>query len=134
MSLVEDLIAAVGSAGVVSGPDVPPDYGVDETLKAQPVVPAAVVKPGSAADVRAIVEVARRNGTPVTARGAGTGLSGACIPLADGIVDERLLAIGPLRRGVLWESTAIPELREQAAVVAQRLLGRQTHVVSRVAG
>lgn len=59
--------------------------------------------------------------------------SGALVR-ADGIVDERLLAIGPLRRGVLWESTAIPELREQAAVVAQRLLGRQTHVVSRVAG
>jgi uncharacterized NAD(P)/FAD-binding protein YdhS len=34
---------------------------------------------------------------------------------------ERIAAIGPLLRGVLWESTAVPEIREQAAALAARL-------------
>jgi uncharacterized NAD(P)/FAD-binding protein YdhS len=32
-----------------------------------------------------------------------------------------LFAIGPLRRGELWESTAVPEIRQQAAVIGQRV-------------
>lgn len=35
-----------------------------------------------------------------------------------------LHAVGPLRRGLLWESTAIPEIREQASALAQHLLAR----------
>jgi uncharacterized NAD(P)/FAD-binding protein YdhS len=34
-----------------------------------------------------------------------------------------LYAIGPLRRGTLWESTAIPEIRTEAARLAALLLG-----------
>lgn len=36
----------------------------------------------------------------------------------------RLLALGPLLRGTLWESVAVPELRSQARRVAETLLGR----------
>jgi uncharacterized NAD(P)/FAD-binding protein YdhS len=43
---------------------------------------------------------------------------------ADGGVDGRLWALGALRRGALYESTAIPELRAQAAVVAEQLAAR----------
>ena len=39
-----------------------------------------------------------------------------------GVADARIWTLGPLRRGELWESTAVPELREQAAVVAAQLL------------
>jgi len=35
--------------------------------------------------------------------------------------DHRLLAIGPLRKGVLGESTAIPEIRQQAADIARTI-------------
>ena len=35
---------------------------------------------------------------------------------------EHLFAIGPLRRGELWESTSIPEIRTQAALLARHLL------------
>jgi len=35
-----------------------------------------------------------------------------------------LFALGSLRRGELWESTAIPELREQARALAERIVGR----------
>jgi uncharacterized NAD(P)/FAD-binding protein YdhS len=44
------------------------------------------------------------------------------------LLDERgrasgtLFALGPLRRGELWESTAVPEIRAQAQALAQRLV------------
>jgi uncharacterized NAD(P)/FAD-binding protein YdhS len=40
---------------------------------------------------------------------------------ATGRADERLRVLGPLRRGELWESTAVGELRAQAASVAEDL-------------
>ena len=48
---------------------------------------------------------------------------------ADGAVVPGLFAVGPPRKGTLWESTAIPEIRTQAAEVARLVL---TGVVSRV--
>ena len=51
---------------------------------------------------------------------------------ADGRVQERLIVIGPLRKGVLWETTAIPEIRVQAAEVAAHVLS-QTSVPTREA-
>ncbi|KRF01846.1 pyridine nucleotide-disulfide oxidoreductase [Frateuria sp. Soil773] len=38
---------------------------------------------------------------------------------------ERLFAMGSLLRGTLWESTAMPEIRQQARGLADRLLGDQ---------
>ena len=43
--------------------------------------------------------------------------SGALLD-ASGRSDERLWLLGPLRRGELWESTAVQELRDQAVAVA----------------
>ena len=42
---------------------------------------------------------------------------------ADGAVSERLFLLGSLRKGALWESTAVPELRVQAEELAIRLVG-----------
>ena len=39
-----------------------------------------------------------------------------------GAASGRLSALGPPLRGTLWETTAIPEIREQAARLAERLL------------
>ncbi len=39
----------------------------------------------------------------------------------EGVADERLLAIGPLLRGVLYETTAVPEIAEQARAIAGRI-------------
>ncbi len=39
----------------------------------------------------------------------------------EGFIDERLLALGPLLRGALYESTAVPEIVEQARAIAQRV-------------
>ncbi|HET8764393.1 MAG TPA: pyridine nucleotide-disulfide oxidoreductase, partial [Rhodanobacter sp.] len=40
----------------------------------------------------------------------------------DGTPWPRLFAIGSLLRGTLWESTAMPEIRQQARAVADQLL------------
>ena len=51
-----------------------------------PQHPLAVVRPATAAEVARVVELAAEAGVPLTARGSGTGLSGACIPVDGGIV------------------------------------------------
>jgi len=43
---------------------------------------------------------------------------------ARGHASDTLFAIGPLRRGELWETTAIAEIREQAQTLARRLVAR----------
>src|SRR2546421_6004390 len=48
--------------------------------------PEAVVAAVSASDVRRAVEFCARHKVPFTARGAGTNLSGGCIPLRGGVV------------------------------------------------
>ena len=40
-----------------------------------------------------------------------------------GGVSEGVWVVGPLRRGTLWESTAVPDLREQALDVAREVVG-----------
>lgn len=62
------------------------DYGHDETLSATPHRPAAVLLPESTDEVAAILAAADEHGVPVTARGAGSGLSGAAIPDHGGVV------------------------------------------------
>jgi glycolate oxidase len=66
--------------------DANDDYTHDEALGGVPVTPMAVLLPETAAEVAAILRVCNDNGIPVTARGSGTGLSGAAIPVDGGVV------------------------------------------------
>ena len=50
------------------------------------VVPALVVLASSARDVQQAVRLCNRLGVPFVARGAGTGLSGGAVPVAEGVV------------------------------------------------
>src|SRR3989442_1046964 len=50
------------------------------------VVPALVVLAESPADVQTTVRACNAHGVPFVARGAGTGLSGGALPVAEGIV------------------------------------------------
>jgi len=50
------------------------------------VVPALVALPGNTAEVQAVVRLCNEEQIPFVARGAGTGLSGGALPVADGIV------------------------------------------------
>ncbi|MEO6627733.1 MAG: FAD-linked oxidase C-terminal domain-containing protein [Aquihabitans sp.] len=82
----EALAAIVGADNVFTGAAINDDHTHDEALGLAPVQPLAVVQPQSTDQVSAILTWAQANGVPVTARGSGTGLSGACIPNADGIL------------------------------------------------
>src|SRR2546428_6410622 len=55
-------------------------------LTGRRVVPALVALPESAAAVQAVVRLCNEAEIPFVARGAGTGLSGGALPVADGIV------------------------------------------------
>jgi glycolate oxidase len=93
--IVELLTDVVGTGNVLAGEDVSPDYAHDEALTATASTPLAVVRPGSTAEVSAVLRIADELHVPVTARGSGTGLSGAAISPADGILVsfERMNAI-----------------------------------------
>jgi glycolate oxidase len=55
-------------------------------LTGQRVVPALVALPGTVEEVQAVVRVCNEERIPFVARGAGTGLSGGALPVAEGIV------------------------------------------------
>jgi glycolate oxidase len=84
--LLPQLSAVVGPANVTTGAAISADDTHDEALGMEPVVPLAVVRPASTDEVARILTIADADGVPVTARGRGTGMSGACRPRADGIV------------------------------------------------
>ncbi|HZB71180.1 MAG TPA: FAD-linked oxidase C-terminal domain-containing protein [Acidimicrobiales bacterium] len=94
-----DLLArlgdAVASEHVLAGDAASDDYARDESLTVAACTPAAVVRPGTTAEVAAVLRVADELRVPVTARGSATGLSGAATPLPDGIVVsfERMASI-----------------------------------------
>lgn len=93
--LPSQLRQVVGDDHVEAGDAINADHTHDEALTVAPVVPVAVVHPATTDEVAAVVAVAAAAGVPVTARGSGTGLSGACTPVPGGIVVafDRMAAI-----------------------------------------
>jgi len=85
-TLVDDLAEIVGADHVESGDAIHEDHTHDEALTVEPVVPLAVVHPATTDEVAPIVALADQQRVAVTARGSGTGLSGACTPLPGGLV------------------------------------------------
>lgn len=79
------LRAIVGDRHVVTADDDKEPYSHDETLNLK-AMPAVVVRPGSTAEVAAIMKLASSERTPVTPRGAGTGLSGGALAVRGGIL------------------------------------------------
>ena len=77
--------SVLGADGVISEPEQLRTYECDG-LTGHRVVPALVALPGSTAEVQAVVRLCDRYEVPFVARGAGTGLSGGALPIAEGIV------------------------------------------------
>lgn len=89
-------------------------------LSAYQQVPRVVVLPASRQQVESVVKICADYGVPVIARGAGTGLSGGALPLADGCllslakfnrilgidVDNRLATVEPGVRNVAISEAA----------------------------
>src|SRR3989441_8426323 len=84
-ALRRELEAIVGPGGVLSEPDELIVYESDG-LTLFRALADFVVFPTSAEHVAALVRVANREAMPFVARGAGTGLSGGCLPSEGGLV------------------------------------------------
>lgn len=84
--IIGELADIAGRGNVITDPEGMVDYSRDESPHAESVFPEVVVKPDSTAKVAAIMKLAATNRIPVTPRGAGTGLSGGCIPVYGGIL------------------------------------------------
>ncbi|OBH36441.1 FAD-binding protein [Mycobacterium intracellulare] len=85
----------VGAHHILTGDAISDDYAHDEVLTKPPQRPAYLAKPATADEVAQLLKAATENHVPVTARGSGTGLSGAAIPRADGLLIsfERMNAV-----------------------------------------
>jgi glycolate oxidase len=83
--------------------------------------PLAVVLPETEAQVVAVLKCCHALGVPVVPRGAGTGLAGSALPLADGVLlgmakFNRILSIDPLaRRAVVQPGVRNLAISEAAA-------------------
>ena len=78
--VIDALAGVVAGDRLLAGDAIGDDYTHDECLTVAPQAPAAVVLPETTAEVADILRVAQERGIPVTARGSGTGLSGAATP------------------------------------------------------
>jgi FAD/FMN-containing dehydrogenase len=96
MTLLDDLAREIGAAHVLTGADAA-RYGTEWTGKYH-WQPRAVLRPGTAAEVAAILRIASTQGAPVVPVGGNTGLTGATA--ADGALMlslERLNRIRDIR-------------------------------------
>jgi glycolate oxidase len=84
-TVLAELEAAVGVGHVITDEHELRVYDCDG-LTGWRAQPACVVLPASTEEVLAVVRVCASAGLPFVARGAGTGLSGGALPVADGIV------------------------------------------------
>jgi glycolate oxidase len=82
---VREFEAALAPDQLITGPEQLRTYECDG-LTGRRVVPALVALPQSAAQVQAVVRTCDAHGIPFVARGAGSGLSGGALPVAEGIV------------------------------------------------
>jgi glycolate oxidase len=84
-SLRRELEAIVGAGAVLSDPEELLTYESDGLTLFRALADFVVI-PTSAEQVASIVKTANRERLPFVARGAGTGLSGGCLPTEGGIV------------------------------------------------
>ena len=111
---------ALAPADVLSDPVQCRSYECDG-LTGYRVVPELVLLPRTAEQVAAAVRVCAAHGVPFVARGAGTGLSGGALPVADGVVIslarlKRVLEVDAVnRRAVLEPGVTNLEITAAAA-------------------
>ncbi len=101
-SLVDSLLAFLPSASVLYRDEELRPYECDG-LSAYHQLPLVAVLPETVEQVQRILRLCSARKVPVVARGAGTGLSGGALPLADGVLlsltkFNRILDIDPTNR------------------------------------
>ena len=83
---VEELTTIVGKDNISTDKSEMEEYSYDEMPLTKPHVPQVVVRPRDVGTIAKLLAFANEKRIPVTPRGAGTGLSGGCIPIYGGIV------------------------------------------------
>ena len=127
MGLAPDLVERFArAADVIREPEQLRTYECDG-LTGRRVVPALVALPADAAQVQAVVRICNDAGVPFVARGAGTGLSGGALPVAEGIVIslarmDRVLRGYPYAKAAI-EFAAYDLAGRQCGLPVHRLLG-----------
>ncbi|MBI2779616.1 MAG: FAD-binding protein [Gammaproteobacteria bacterium] len=101
-ALITALHRILPSSAVLSDAEDLRPYECDG-LSAYRELPLAVCLPETVEQVRAVLRVCHDTNVPVVARGAGTGLSGGALPLANGVVLSlakfmRILEVDPANR------------------------------------
>ncbi|MDQ3048332.1 MAG: FAD-binding protein [Bacteroidota bacterium] len=83
--IIEQIQQICGENYVMIDKEILADYGHDETEKLL-FMPELVLKPRTSLEISGIMKIANEHLIPVTARGAGTGLSGGALPVHGGII------------------------------------------------
>ncbi len=102
MDILAELYRILPPQAVITGSESKRPYECDG-LSAYRQLPGVVVLPDTVEQVQAILKLCHRYKTPVVPRGAGTGLSGGALPLAQGVLlsltkFNRILALDPINR------------------------------------
>ncbi len=98
-SIIHEFLKFLPQEAVITGEESLRVYECD-ALSAYRELPACVVLPETVEQIQEILRICHQAGVPVVARGAGTGLSGGALPVADGVVLSlaklnRILEIDP---------------------------------------
>ncbi|AFC53535.1 FAD-binding oxidoreductase [Mycobacterium paraintracellulare] len=130
----------VGAHHILTGDAISDDYAHDEVLTKPPQRPAYLAKPATADEVAQLLKAATEHHVPVTARGSGTGLSGAAIPRADGLLIsfERMNAVLEVdvtnQVAVVQPGVTLTELDAATAGTALRYMVHPGELSSSVGG
>lgn len=83
----KELEETISKENLLNSPEELYCYSYDATaLSDNPYIPDIVVLPETIEDIQAIMRIAYKHSMPATARGAGTNLSGGCVPVNGGLV------------------------------------------------
>ena len=119
-AIEKQLKQILGKDGLLTSPSELMLYSYDSSM-AKGVLPDAVALPGTTEQVAAVVKLARQHNIPLTARGAGTNLSGGTVTLRGGLVLglarlDRILEIDlPNARAVVEPGVINLELQQALA-------------------
>lgn len=110
----DELKKIVGEGYVFTGASIDAGYGRDQSLCPGRTFDA-LVRPGCAEEISAIVRLCGRHGIPLTPRGGGTGVTGGAIPAKGGVVLScerlnRILSIDIENRYAIVESGVVTEI------------------------
>jgi glycolate oxidase len=83
---IEELTTIVGRGNISTDKSEMEGYSYDETPLAKRYFPQVVVKPRDTGAVAKLLAFANEERIPLTPRGAGTGVSGGCLPVYGGIL------------------------------------------------